>query len=146
MLSVRSKATVNPRMAKIKLANIPTGDFAGLRDWQARQINNYEGTPPRELTPYQKLMLAVLMDAVYTLKRDCKSRQNKRIHTLAEDWLMSDKANYCLGFVPICECFGWAPSRIRKQVLDYVAREHHHKVKRENVRSSWRVQPKKGRH
>ncbi len=105
-------------------------DF-GLRPWDLT-ASGIE--PPKELTPYQKLFMAILMDAVETLKKPPKAIVNryigKRQYKVKEPapldpigeayyWLMSDDDSI-LGFVSICEYFGWAPEWIRKEALEAI--------------------------
>ncbi len=91
--------------------------------------------PPKELNPYQKLFLAILMDAVETLKRPPKAIVNRYIGKRqykakvgqtpldpigdAYDWLMSD-CDRILGFVSICEYFNWDPGEVRKRALEAI--------------------------
>ncbi len=87
--------------------------------------------PPKELNPYQKLFLAILMDAVETLKKPPKAIVNRYIGRRqykvkepgpldpigdAHAWLMSDD-DRVLGFVSICEYLKQDPAWIRKRAL-----------------------------
>lgn len=100
----------------------------GIRQWAVI------AEPPLELDPYQKLLLAILMDAVETLKKPPKSIVNryigKRRYNVkepsprdpigdAQTWLMSNDDS-TLGFVSICEYFGWSPTLIRKRALEAI--------------------------
>ncbi len=91
--------------------------------------------PPKELNPYQKLFLAILMDAVETLKKPPKSIVNRYIGKRqykakigstpldpigdAMIWLMSDD-DCVLGFVSICEYFEWDYKWVRKRALEAI--------------------------
>jgi hypothetical protein len=90
--------------------------------------------PPKELNPYQKLFLALLMDAVETLKKPPKAIVNRYIGRRqykvkepgpldpigeAYDWLMSDN-DTILGFISICEYFNWSPGKVRKRALEAI--------------------------
>ncbi len=120
-------------------------DF-GLRPWD---LTSTEIEPAKELTPYQKLFMAILMDAVETLKKPPKAIVNryigKRQYKVKEPapldpigeayyWLMSDDDSI-LGFVSICEYFGWAPEWIRKEALEAIrkARANPKAPRRNNV-------------
>lgn len=107
-------------------------DLCGIRQWVIIEWDGPE--PPKELTPYQKLLLALLMDAVETLKRPPKALVNRYIGKRqykvkepasldpigeANDWLMSDD-DKTLGFVSICEYFDWDPKRVRKRALEAI--------------------------
>ncbi len=75
------------------------------------------------------------MDAVETLKKPPKAILHryigKRQYKVKEmspldpigdayAWLMSDDDDITLGFVAICEYFGWAPSAVRKRALEAI--------------------------
>ncbi len=107
-------------------------DFCGIRQWVIIELDGPD--PPKELDPYQKLFLAILMDAIETLKKPPKAIVNRYIGQRqykvkepapldpigeARDWLMSDDDS-TLGFVSICEYFGWAPSAVRKRALEAI--------------------------
>ncbi len=107
-------------------------DFGAIRQWVIIDLDGPE--PPKELDPYQKLFLALLMDAVETLKKPPKAIVNRYIGRRqykvkepgpldpigdASRWLMSDDDSI-LGFVSICEYFGWAPGRVRKRALEAI--------------------------
>jgi hypothetical protein len=104
-------------------------DFCGIRQWVWDRPES-----PKELTPYQKLLLALLMDAVETLKRPPKAIVNRYIGKRqykvkepasldpigeANDWLMSDDKS-TLGFCSICEYFDWDPKRVRERALEAI--------------------------
>jgi len=107
-------------------------DLWFIRQWVIIDLDISEF--PLELEPYQKLFLALLMDAVETLKRPPKAIVNRYIGTRqykvkepapldpigeAYDWLMSDDNN-TLGFVSICEYLKWDPGWIRKRALEAI--------------------------
>ncbi len=107
-------------------------DFGAIRQWVIVDLAGPE--PPKELDPYQKPFLAILMDAVETLKKPPKAIVNryigKRQYKVKEPppldpigeahaWLMSDDDS-TLGFVAICEYFGWSPTRVRKRALEAI--------------------------
>ncbi len=123
-------------------------DF-GLRPWD---LTSDAVEPPKELTPYQKLFWAILQDAIETCKKTptgptgARYAGQRKYHTRHEKqikvdpiadaraWLMSD-GDDVLGFVSICEYFGWAPEWIRKEALEAIekAREQGLKAKRVNL-------------
>ncbi len=106
-------------------------DLWCIRQWIIIDLDGPE--PPLELDPYQKLMLAILMDAIETLKkpptsdipryvgqRHYKTRE-ARLHPVSDalEWLMSDCA-CVLGFVSICEYFDWDYKWVRKRALEAI--------------------------
>jgi len=54
---------------------------------------------------------------------------------------MSNKADYCFSFTAICEYFNWAPSYVRKNILEYLRlnQVHEPKARRRQVRKGWKV-------
>jgi hypothetical protein len=93
--------------------------------------------------------MALLMDAVETLKKPPKAIVNRYIGRRqykvkepgpldpigeAHDWLMSDDDG-TLGFVSICEYLGWSPTLIRKRALKAIetARANPKAPRRNNV-------------
>jgi len=101
--------------------NVLLGDYGGIREYKARQINNYEPKPALELKPYQKLMIAILMDAIETLKLDPHDHGRKaHAWSSANRWLSSNDESYVLSFIPICEVFGWSPSFVRKAIARHL--------------------------
>ena len=105
-------------------------DLWCIRQWIIIDLESPE--PPKELDPYQKLLLAIFMDAVETLKKPPKAIVNryigKRQYKVKETgpldpisdaryWLMSDDDSI-LGFCSICEYLHWEPSWIRKKALE----------------------------
>ncbi len=108
-----------------------TRNIGELYLWLTPSLDFIE--PPKELDPYQKLFLALIMDAVETLKkpptgdvprygghRQYKTRE-ARLHPFADAqaWLMSD-GDDVLGFVSICEYFDWDPNWVRKRALEAI--------------------------
>ena len=81
------------------------------------------------------------MDAVNTLKNGPTQRSSAKCCHNTERWLMSNKDDYCFGFVPICEYFGWAPSFVRKRIIKYlrVNQQTEPKPRRRQVRKGWKV-------
>ena len=133
-------------------ANVLTGDYGGIREWKSLNLNGYGEEPPaKELNPEAKLMMAVLMDAIETLKRDPRSEQNRRNYAWADAqrWLMSDKDDYCLSFVPICDYFKWDHRWLRKKIIEHMKLAYQErtarpaKLRRRQVRKGWKVGAKK---
>ncbi len=125
-------------------ANAVLGGFGALAALRAFDLDSDE-PPPKELEPYERLFLAILNDAIETLKRDPHDEQNKRSTAWpqAKRWLMSNNDGYIFGFAPICEHFHWAPTWVRKKIVQAVnqAREektHHAKPQRLSVRGQYR--------
>ncbi len=107
-------------------------DLRCIRQWVIIDLDSPE--PPRDLNPYQKLFMALLMDAVETLKkppkailhryigkRQYKVKEMSPLDPIGEayEWLMSNDDS-TLGFVAICEYFGWSPTRVRKRALEAI--------------------------
>ncbi len=69
-------------------------------------------------TPEQRLMLAVLEDAVYTYQVCCASRTTGR-HVFREtmEWFESDDTTSPFCFVTICELVGLDPGYLRAGLL-----------------------------
>jgi len=85
--------------------------------------------------------MAVLMDAINTLKNGVTQRSSARCCHNTERWLMSNKSDYCFQFAAICEVFGWAPSYVRKNILKYLQMHHANeaKARRRQVRKGWKI-------
>ncbi len=131
-------------------------DF-GLRPWD---LTSSAIEPPKELNPYQKLFLAILMDAVETLKKPPKAIVNryigKRQYKVKEPgpldpigdahaWLMSDD-DCVLGFVSICEYLKQDPGSIRKRALKAIneARAQPQGARRNRVATDGKRRRKRG--
>ena len=92
-------------------------------------------------------MLAILMDAINTLRRGTDSKQNRQVYAITYRWLRSNEDDYCFTFVSICDQFDWTPSVIRKNIMQYL-KQHHEKEdrkRREQVRQGWTVGGRKVR-
>jgi len=87
------------------------------------------------------------MDAINTLKNGPTQRSSARCCHNTERWLMSNKADYCFSFTAICEYFGWAPSYVRKSIIEYLRLNQQSgprvwprtKARRRQVRKGWKV-------
>jgi len=93
-------------------------DFGGIYDWQFAIIETYADYS-KEFNPYDKLLIAVLTDAIARVLKPVKlnhskeSHRHRRARESAIRWIKSNRDDYVLDFVNICEHFGWSPDRIR---------------------------------
>lgn len=104
-------------------ANVTLSDHGGIRDWKHLLLNAQDDEPRPKLEPWQNLCLAILNDAIETLKRGPTSPKNKRnwAYPATEKWFHGSAANYSIfGFVAICEAFNWSPSWVRKGIIAMV--------------------------
>ena len=102
---------------------VALGDYGGLREWKFAWINDTLPDQAPKLNPYDKLLVAVLIDAITLLKKappkpslDREANRHRRARESAARWVKSNRDDYCMDFVPICEHFGWSPSLIRKKI------------------------------
>ena len=99
---------------------VALGDYGGIHDWRHAWIETYPDSKP-ELNPYDLLLIAVLNDAINLVRKPpspyAQDNRTKRACDKAASWIRSNRDDYVLDFVPICEHFGWAPSNIRKRIL-----------------------------
>lgn len=121
------------------------------RNFQLPNLIAFDGIePPLELTPTQKLFLAILNDAINTLKRGKPTANSHQpsAYSQTHSWLMSDSDDYCVcSFVLICETFGWAPSWIRKKIQKAITERTGGKLNRMSVRGQYcKVSCGKSRH
>ena len=54
-------------------------DYGGIRNWKFLNVNGSEEPPPHQLTPIEMLFLAVLLDAIETLKHSPKETKPKLV-------------------------------------------------------------------
>lgn len=108
---------------------VALGDYGGIYDWQFVVINDGIKTA-RQLNPYENLILAVLSDAISRLTKltgpnegtnPARENAGQRARESALRWIKSDRDDYVMDFVSICEHFGWAPSNIRKRIAALIA-------------------------
>ena len=75
----------------------------------------------RYLQPEKKLMLGVLEDAIWRLRKLSKlqslskGQQEEREET--EEWFLSDSVSELFGFRNICETLGWSYQKVRHKLL-----------------------------
>jgi len=111
---------------------VALGDYGGIRDWQFAWINETYRDQAPQLNAYDKLLIAVLSDAIDRLRKPpIPNRNNKKEHHREQEsrrraresatrWIKSNRDDYVLDFVPICEHFGWTPSVIRKKIAKLI--------------------------
>lgn len=101
------------------------GDFGGLENWQyLPHIKSAAYDKPLELKPHEKLLIAVLLDAIAMLKtHPVKPRAAILARLRTRDWLLSDNDEHVFGFRFICEHFGWDHTWVRKKIIEHVRLE-----------------------
>ena len=69
--------------------------------------------------PEQKLMLAVLSDAVNCLskKNTVAAMTSDRSYQQAKEWILAKGKGHLFCFESICEALDWDPERVRRRVL-----------------------------
>lgn len=111
-------------------SEVEKNDF-GLRPWD---LTSGEIEPPKELNSYQKLFMAILMDAIATLKHPkthVRRYVGKRVYKVKEltpldpiadawNWILSDDEDWCLAFAVICQHFGWDHRWVREKALEAI--------------------------
>jgi hypothetical protein len=67
------------------------------------------------IAPEQRLMLAVLEDAVYVHQRSARRRdaRGRRLFRETDEWFASDETTSPFSFVTICQMFGLDPDYLR---------------------------------
>jgi len=111
-------------------------DYGGIRNWKFLNVNGSEEPPPHQLTPIEMLFLAVLLDAIETLKHSPKETKPKLVWGATERWLLSSREDYVFAFVPICEHFHWDAKWLRRKIVALVAKartERRHVIKRHRI-------------
>lgn len=68
--------------------------------------------------PEQRLMLAVLEDAVWCFQNGLlsKDRRKQGLSRDAEEWIMEENADWLFSFDEICDLLGLEPRYVRKQL------------------------------
>lgn len=82
------------------------------------------------------LFMAILLDAIETLKHNPHETKPKLVWGATERWLLSSREDYVFAFVPICEHFHWDAKWLRKKIvaLGTEARKaHRHVIKRHRI-------------
>jgi hypothetical protein len=92
--------------------------------------------------PEEKLMFAVLTDAVECFQRYMKARRRRyRILFLeAEAWILSRDSRWPFSFEQICEALHISPSYLRQGLLRWSARHRASKRPQKRIRESLRYQ------
>jgi len=72
--------------------------------------------------PEKRLMLAVLEDALATLRKYAGSRSlyGQRLYREAQRWFASNEASWPFAFVSVCDVLGIDPSRFRSGVARWM--------------------------
>jgi hypothetical protein len=68
-----------------------------------------------ELRAEQRLLLAVLEQAIWTFQRyaDSGNRRGRRLFGEVETWFGSDDTTWTFSFVPVCDALGFDPAYLR---------------------------------
>jgi len=71
--------------------------------------------------PEQRLILAVLEDAVWCFQNGVRSKDKKKqeLYREAEEWLLEEGSRWLFSFNEICDLLGLESKYIRKQLLDW---------------------------
>jgi len=104
---------------------IALGDYGGIRDWKHQWINETYPDSKPNLSPYDRLLIAVLVNAINLVSkppsRHLQDNRTQRACNSAARWIKSDRDDYVLDFVSVCEHFGWVPADIRKRIRQKVS-------------------------
>lgn len=103
--------------------------------------------------PEQRLMLAVLEDAVWCFQNGLASKDKRKqgLSADAEQWIMEETPDWLFSFSEICELLGIEARYLRKHLLSWKehaleARAQKHKGTRSNQRSKANARPGQKRH
>lgn len=71
--------------------------------------------------PEQRLMLAVLEDAVWCFQNGLRSKDKKKqeLSQEAEQWLTEESSNWLFSFNEICDLLGFEAQYLRKRLLSW---------------------------
>jgi|SRR5271163_2009278 len=98
----------------------PTDQIAGTGIILPCQYHDVSGG--YRLTGEQRLMLALLADAINVYQKGALSRASRarRLYVDAERWIMTDPRGVkALAFTTVCEALGINPSLLRRRLLDW---------------------------
>lgn len=87
--------------------------------WTEEQVLPGQGafdTKSFQLTPEQRIRLAVLEDAII-----CYLSSDRGKAKDAEKWIFSAQQDWSYSFEPLCDSLGVVPDRVRKRVLELKA-------------------------
>jgi hypothetical protein len=105
----------------------PSQEFAGPELILPCQY--YDVSGGHHLSGEQRLMLALLTDAINVYQRGALSRvsQARRLYVDAEQWIMNDSRNPAvLSFGTVCDALGINATLLRRRIIDWK-----HTVRRE---------------
>ena len=94
------------------------------------------------LHPEEKLMLAVLTDAIECFQKyiSAKSRRGRKIFAEADSWIMSRDDLSLFSFVHVCEALDLAPSYLRIGLMRWRADHQASRCSYKRIRESLRYQ------
>jgi hypothetical protein len=82
-----------------------------------------DGAGNHGLSGEQRLMLALLIDALNAYQKGLLSRQScmQRLHFDAEQWFLQDDRTkaYAFSFTTVCDALGIDASRLRRRIIDW---------------------------
>ena len=80
----------------------------------------YDFSGGHRLTGEQRLMLALLADAINVYQQGAASRSTRKrmLYVDSERWIMADGTNrHAFGFETVCECLGINPAVLRRRMI-----------------------------
>ncbi len=80
----------------------------------------YDNSGGHRLTGEQRLMLALLADAINVYQQGATSRSTRKrlLYVDAERWIMADSPNrHCFSFENVCESLGINPAVLRRRMI-----------------------------
>jgi hypothetical protein len=88
----------------------------------------YRSTSDASLVPEQRLLLAILEEAVATVQRYVidERRRGRRLYREAEAWVLSDDVSWPCTFRNICDALGIDPDYLREGVMRWSAQRRAH--------------------
>ncbi|SRR5579885_3336971 len=80
----------------------------------------YDNSGGHRLTGEQRLMLALLADAINVYQQGVTSRSTRKrlLYVDSERWIMAESPNrYCFSFENVCESLGINPAVLRRRMI-----------------------------
>lgn len=102
------------------VSSIPIDEFAG--PYLILPCQYYDVSGGHRLTGEQRLMLALLTDAINVYQKGALSRESnaRRLYVDAEQWIMADRsACNALSFDTVCDALGINAVLLRRRIIDW---------------------------
>lgn len=80
-------------------------------------VEYWATTASKETLPEEKLLLAVLAQAIHDIS-EAFTRGFRKEHKDAWDWFLSDDQSSPFSFLPICNHFGLRPEAVLRRIFD----------------------------